>query len=278
MQGQALIASITAGSLRASGLRAHGPRPSPAGFLPKEHGSWSLVLEPLALGLLVAPSLAGGALATAAFAGFLARRPLKAALAPESSERCCAARQTVVLLSALAVAGLFETVATAGWMPLWPLLLAAPLGGLFAWFDAQGESRAAAAELAGSAAFAILPAVLAVLAGWPAAPALALAVVALGRSLPTVLTIRTCLRLRKGELVSPITPLLATSLAGATLLVLALMQLVPPLAVGGAALLFVRSVWFTSTWRPQWSARRFGVFEAMLGILCLALAVIAYLP
>lgn len=64
---------------------ASGPlvRPASVGtvFLPKEHGSWSLALEPLALGLLVAPSLAGGALAGAVLAGFFARRPLKAALA-----------------------------------------------------------------------------------------------------------------------------------------------------------------------------------------------------
>jgi hypothetical protein len=40
-------------------------------ILPKEHGSWSLALEPIALGLLVAPSWAGGSLAVAVLAGFL---------------------------------------------------------------------------------------------------------------------------------------------------------------------------------------------------------------
>ena len=38
--------------------------------LPNEHGSWSLALEPLALGLLVAPSAAGAALGLAAACGF----------------------------------------------------------------------------------------------------------------------------------------------------------------------------------------------------------------
>jgi len=277
MQGQALIAAITADSLRASGLGPRCTRPAPAGFLPKEHGSWSLVLEPLALGLLVAPSFAGGALATAAFAGFLARRPLKVALAPEFSERRCAARRTLVMLSALAVAGLFEAVVTGGWRPLWPLLLAAPLGGLFAYFDAQGDSRAAAAELAGSAAFAMLPAVFAVQAGWATAPALALAAVSLGRSLPTVMTVRTCLRLRKGESVDPTAPLLAAFAAGVVLLALALAHRVPPLIVVGAALLFARSAWFASARRPQWSARRFGISEAILGACFVALVAIAYL-
>ncbi|MES1167658.1 MAG: YwiC-like family protein, partial [Oleiharenicola lentus] len=56
--------------------------PATAIFLPREHGSWFLVLEPLALGLLVAPSSAGGALAVATLAAFFMRRPLKPAFSP----------------------------------------------------------------------------------------------------------------------------------------------------------------------------------------------------
>ena len=65
-------------------------------FLPREHGSWSLALEPLALGLLVVPSAAGAALAAAALAGFFARRPLKAAACrPLSrSARICGSPET----------------------------------------------------------------------------------------------------------------------------------------------------------------------------------------
>ena len=43
--------------------------------LPREHGGWSLTLEPAVLGLIVAPSLAGVALALAALLAFLARTP-----------------------------------------------------------------------------------------------------------------------------------------------------------------------------------------------------------
>jgi hypothetical protein len=276
MPSQALIAAITTDSLRATGLGCGRPSPALAAFLPKEHGSWSLVLEPLALGLLVAPSLAGGGLATAAFAGFLARRPLKAALAPEFSERRCAARQTVVMLSALAVAGLFETVVTAGWLPLWPLLLAAPLAGLFAWFDAQGDSRAAAAELSGSAAFALLPAALATLAGWPVPAALALAALALARSLPTILTVRAALRLRKGQPVRPGAPVLAALFACGVILLLVAGGHVPFIAAGGVALLLLRSVWFATALRPQWSGRAIGTSELILGLCYITLAAVAY--
>ena len=58
------------------------PRPSlRALLLPREHGSWSLALEPLALGLIAAPSWPGAALALAALALFFARRPWQAARA-----------------------------------------------------------------------------------------------------------------------------------------------------------------------------------------------------
>src|SRR5690242_15227457 len=88
---------------------------TPTVFLPKEHGSWSLALEPVALGLLVAPSWAGGALAGAVLAGFFARRPLKAAFSPIHSARRLAAREALVMWTALAVAGLFEAVVLAPW-------------------------------------------------------------------------------------------------------------------------------------------------------------------
>ena len=257
------------------------PRPEPGSpqgtvFLPKEHGSWSLALEPLALGLLAAPSLAGAALALAALAGFFARRPLKAALAPGFTERRRTARGTVVMLSALTVAAFFETVLLGGVPDLWPLLLAAPLGGMFAWFDGQNESRTAAAELAGSATFALLPAAFATLAGWAWPAALALAALALVRSVPTVLTVRTCLRLGKNQPVNARLPLAAGVLALGLTVGLVGRHLVPVVAVGLVALLLVRTVVFVISLRPAWPAKRIGMIEAALGVLYVGVLALAY--
>lgn len=245
-------------------------------FLPKEHGSWSLALEPLALGLLVAPSSAGAALALAALAAFFARQPMKAALSPEFTRRRRTARETVVLFSALAVAGLVETLVLGGVAALWPLLLAAPFGALFAFFDLQNDSRAAAAELAGSATFAILPAAFATLAGWPGPAALALAALALARSVPTVLTVRTCFRLGKGQKTDARLPLAAAALALGLIGFLATQPLVPWLAVGLAALLLVRTVFLATPLRPAWPARRVGIMEAVLGVVYVGTLALAY--
>lgn len=251
--------------------RPGSPGPAATVFLPKEHGSWSLALEPLALGLLVAPSWAGGALAGAVLAGFFARRPLKGAASPIHSARRQAARGALALWSALATVGLLELLVLAPWTALWPLLPVAGLGVLFLYCDAQDESREAAAELAGSAAFACLPAALASLAGWPPAAALALAVVALARSVPAVLTVRGYLRLKKGGTPAGVATFATVVLAALAVVALAARGLVPGIAAALGAGLLLRSLWLLGPWRPDWTARRFGMFEAVAGLLTVAL-------
>jgi len=263
-------------AVRRDARAAVAPRASV--FLPKEHGSWSLALEPLALGLLLAPSLSGGALAVAAFAGFLLRRPWKAAFAAASVDSGRAAREAAVLLIILVIAGGFETLVLGNPAALWPVLLAVPGGLLFAYFDAQGEGRAAAAELSGSAAFAILPAALATLAGWPVLAALGLATLALARSIPTILTVRTFLRKRKGEPTDVTLPVLVACAAVATVLLFALTRSLSWLAVAAPALLLLRAIWFASPWRPAWTAKRVGMMEAVLGVAYLVIATLAQPP
>jgi hypothetical protein len=274
MHASAQLAIFARSRPRSSGLKIAAP--SPATFLPKEHGSWSLVLEPLILGLLVAPSFAGVALATAAFAGFLARRPLNTAFSPSPSGSRTAARRTMAILFTLAITGLFEAVLLGGLASLWPLLIAAPLGGLFIYFDAQGDGRATAAEVAGSSAFALLPSALSTLAGWSAPAALALAAIALTRSVPTVLTVRAYLRRRKGQPIRPVITLLAATAACFVVALLGRFHLVPAPVALGAGLLLLRSAWFLSPWRPLWSARAIGTSEALLGVIYVAIAAVAY--
>src|SRR5262245_2806677 len=64
------------------------PTPAPVGriqlkplALPTEHGGWGLLAEPVALGLLAAPSMAALGVGWAAIAAFLAHQPLKLVLA-----------------------------------------------------------------------------------------------------------------------------------------------------------------------------------------------------
>ena len=135
------------------------------------------------------------------------------------------------------------------------------------YFDAQGDSRAVAAELSGSAAFAFLPAALATLAGWPNPQALALAGLSLTRSLPTVLTVRTYLRLQKGQQPGTLVPILAGITALGLTAIFVAHKLLPGTAVVLAGLLLARSGWLLSPLRPNLPAKRIGIIEAVLGLL-----------
>lgn len=243
--------------------------------LPKDHGSWSLALEPVAFGLLVAPSAAGAALALAAVAGFILRRPLKLALAGNHDSRqplafVCATTLLLVGLSGLLLAA--RLGAAGGW---WPLLPAASAGAVFAWCDRRNGAREAAAELAGAVAFALLPAAFGALAGWPVAASLALAAMMLVRSVPTVLTVRNFLRLRKRQAFS-IIPALLAAVAGIFLTArLAEYRLMPWLAMAFALVFATRTFWLLLG-RPRLTARTLGITEAALGALMVSVLSVAW--
>lgn len=232
--------------------------------LPKEHGSWSLALEPLALGLLVAPTAAGGALAVAAVAGFFLRRPLKILSREQNYERWKIARDGVLILVTLGTVGLLLAAKLGGVEKLWPLLPSAVAGLVFVWCDRRNEAREGAVEVAGAAAFGMLPATFGTLAGWGGVSALALAAVMLVRSISTVLTVRANVRLRKGK-AAPILPAFLSAGVGLALCGgLVWLRLAPWAAVFFAGVLAARTVWLLA-WRPYLSARTVGTIEAALG-------------
>jgi hypothetical protein len=243
-------------------------------LLPREHGSWSIVLEPVALGLLTAPSAAGAALAGAVVSLFLARRPLRLWLdARNTAERRRHAARAYLTLTMIAVGAGLTAGKLGGIGALWPLLLPLPAAALFVWFDLQSEPRAAAAELAGATAFALLPLAFGTLAGAALPLAVGLTVAMVVRLVPTMLVVRAYLRGQKGQPASPGIALSAC-LAG---IVLAATLVASGLATGTtlalAILLTVRAAWLLGPRPPQLRAPVLGGLEASLGAGCvLALA------
>lgn len=149
--------------------------------IPTEHGGWSLTLEPVLLGLLVAWSWPGLSLGVAAMLAFLARTPLKLVLIDGWRGRWLtrttvaaqvAGSELLVLATLVAAAAL--TADARFW---WPLLAAAPLVAIELWFDMRPY------QLWHSDVAQAL-AVIAVTAGWlvdavPLAAAVAIAAVAM---------------------------------------------------------------------------------------------------
>ncbi len=233
---------------------------------PREHGSWSLAFEPLVFGLIAAPSVAGAGLAVAVVAAFLARRPLRSICrAAEAKERAPVVGP-LVALGALAIVAFGGAVWVGGTAWLGWLLPTAAAGAVFLYFDLQAAGREGVAEVAGAGAFAWVPAAMAAAAGWESAAAGALAVVMLGRAVPTVLAVRAYLRAAKtGDDQSGAA--IATSV-GALVVGVALVRrgLAPTAAAGLLALLALRTGGLLVWPRPVWRARTLGMIETVLGI------------
>lgn len=244
--------------------------------LPKEHGSWSLAFEPVALGLLTAPSKAGIPLAFAAGAGFFLRRPLRLLLQTRPDPRRPLAAFCAGSLILLAGFGLALAARLGGVAQLWPLIPAAFAGAIFVWFDARNENRAGAVEIAGATSFALLPAAFASLAGWRMESSLALAAVMLARSVPTVMLVRTLLRRAKGRTTTKAPVLLATMIATGILFWLAGLSLAPWMTVAMSFLLLARAIWCLSADRPRLTARQLGYMELILGVVVVLTAAVAW--
>jgi hypothetical protein len=234
--------------------------------LPKEHGSWSLALEPLAFGLIAAPSFAGAWLSVAVAAAFFARRPLRIAWREARPERRSDARIALAACGFVAVLALVGAVILAGTSWLGWLVPSAIAGAIFLSFDLRNGGREEPAEIAGSAAFALLPAALAVLAGATPAMAIALALVMCGRALPTVLTVRATLRGAKTGTRRPVPAVITVSVALAVGVILAHNGMAPVTAAVALGLLAVRTFVILVFPRPTLRARTIGMIEAALGL------------
>lgn len=242
--------------------------------LPKEHGSWSLVLEPLLLGLLLAPSKSGLFLGGACLAGFFSRRPLKIALTDSHSERRASARAPLAGCVLAAVGATVAAIATGGGAWLMWLVPAAVAGGLFLYFDLRGSAREETAEVAGTIAFAFVPGAMATAAGYRPETAAALIWVACGRAVPTTLFVRAYLRSVKTGRSRPWPALLAAATAAGGGVWLHAAGLVPSAPVVALVVLLCRSAIYLVYPRPVVSARLVGKQELFLGaafVLFLAL-------
>jgi len=158
--------------------------------VPSEHGGWGLTGEVVLLGLLVAPSLAGGALGAAAVLAFLVRTPLKVVLVDRWRHRRL---ERTVLAERVAVAELVVIVALAAVAALrtqrawWaPLVAASPLFAVELWFDMRSRSRRLVPELCGAVGIASVAGAIARAGGEGWSVSIGLWVVLSARSIASV--------------------------------------------------------------------------------------------
>jgi len=171
--------------------------------VPAEHGGWALTLEPVLLGLLVAPSAAGALLGLAAFVAFLARTPLKVVLVdrrrgrrlPRTRVATTIAGVELVLVVGLAAAATWS----AGWSLWVPLVVALPLVLVQLSFDVRSRGRRLVPELAGTIGMGSVAAAIVVAGGGSGGLAAAAWLVLAARAVATVPAVRDQVRRAKGQ-------------------------------------------------------------------------------
>jgi hypothetical protein len=161
---------------------------------PEEHGGWSLSAEPALLGLLVAPSWAGGSLAVAAILAFVVRTPLKLVLVDRWRGRWLPRTRLALAVAAVELGALgalaWVAGARAGWSWCLPVAAATPLVAVELWFDMRSRSRRLVPELCGAVGIAAVAAAVALAGGASGRLALALWLVLAARSVAAIPFVR----------------------------------------------------------------------------------------
>lgn len=247
---------------------------------PVEHGGWGFLLEPILLGLLLAPSPAAALVALAMTAAFLLRQPMKILLMDLRRGRTFArtklAWRFALLYAAVTAGAVGLTLYWVGADWLLPPLLALPFGIIFLYYDLSQPGRTWQAELAAPVALASATASMALIDGWFVGPALALWVLLSARALPSILYVRARLRLDRGKQPDRIVPVLAHVIAILLVAELAQVDLLPWIALVPLVVLLVRAAHGLSPRRWMMSVKSIGFIELGLGIFVVLIAALGY--
>ncbi len=236
--------------------------------VPDEHGGWGLTAEPVLLGLLVAASWAGAALAVGALLAFLVRTPLKLVLVdrwrhrwlPRSRLAALIAGAELVLLVAVAVVA----VVSAGWVWLVPTVVAAPLVGIELWFDMRSRSRRLLPELCGAVGIASAATSIALVGGAGARLAIALWLVLAARALAAVPFVRIQIR-RLHHTSVTVASSNRAQIVGVTVALIAFTA-DPAVAAGAVAVIALCAAQLAWIRQPPVRAKTLGIAQLLVGL------------
>lgn len=244
--------------------------------MPREHGGWGLTLEPVVLGLLLAPSTGGLSLGVAAFVAFLVRTPVELVLVDVRRRRWLprtglAARVAAVeLLALVALVLLAWRWAGLAWWPV--VVIAAPLVAVELGYGAFSRSRRLVPEMCGAIGISAAAAAIVVAGGGGAALAAGAWLVLAARVVGSVPFVRTQIaRLRHG-VADPFAADVAQLLAMAVAAVAVALQ--RDLVLGFAVVVVLAVLQARWLRRPTVPAKTLGLRQMALGgVLVVATAV-----
>ena len=248
--------------------------------LPVEHGGWGLLLEPIVLGLILAPSVAGFSLSVAAIAAFLARHPFKVAIGDLRRGRRITRTAVAVRFAAIyffcAVLALVVAIKSTSGSFVLPLLVAAPIVVIQLIHDSMGRSRSLLAELAGAISTGGIATTITLSGRWPLPLSFALWAILAARAVPTILYLRARLRLLHNKPATTVVSQIAHVAAIGVVIVLAYADVAPWLAVVTVVVLLIRSIIGLANSEARVTPKQLGFREVVYGTITVLLVALGY--
>jgi hypothetical protein len=190
--------------------------------------------------------------------------------------RTLAAAMFLALYSAIASTCFVASIATARF-PFWyPIVIAAPLALIQVASDAMNRNHELLAEIAGSSALASVAMGMVLADGWKPTSALALLMIIISRTVPSILYVRTRLKLDREQRPSRVGALVAHVLAIGVITVLVSVKIAPMLAIVAVLLLLARAVYGLSSLRSTVRAQAVGLTEIGFGAITVALVAVGF--
>jgi hypothetical protein len=246
--------------------------------LPAEHGGWGFLVEPLLLGLILAPSLAGIGIAVATSAVFLLHQPIKIVVKDYRKgrvyERTRLARGFAALYGAIALAALQLTVTMADGVFWLPLLVSLPFAAVQLALEFRNDGRSLLSETCGALVLAATASAILLAANetflWAAMAWLLMTL----RAIPSILYVRTQIRLIHSRTTSTIPPLGAHLLGVLISIALWAGGLTNGLVPLATSVLLCRAFYGLQISKPT-AARIVGIQEVIYGIIFTIVCAIA---
>jgi hypothetical protein len=213
---------------------------------------------------------------------FLARHPFKIVAADRRRgrrfPRTAVAEAFLMLYAVIALVSALGATATAvSYAFLMPLAVAVPLACIQLSFDFVGRSRGLVPELAGALGLAAISSSIALAAGWPLPISLALWAVVAARSIPAMLYVHTRIQELHGGTPSVAPALIAHTLALIGIILLAILNVTPLLAVFAMNVLLVRAVHGFSKPPHAATAKQIGLREVAFGAFTVLAVAVGYI-
>jgi hypothetical protein len=239
-----------------------------------------MLLEPLLVGLVAAPTRAGMGVALCAVAAFLARHPLRLVVSDlrrgVKAPRTRLAVRIAALYGLVALGGLLGALRNAPVRAFWPLLAALPLGLVQLVYDARMKGRQLLPEVLGGVALGSTVAVLMLAGGWPTGAAFGAWALLATRAVASILYVRARLRLDRKQPASISTPLVAHLVGLLVAAGLFACRAAPALGVVAFVVLLARASFGLSPWRRPVRPQQVGRAEVGYGALTAALLAVGY--